>query len=249
MSEEVQYKERQRDEFREFYLTRDPDLRDRLIESHLSLAGHLARRFANRGESYDDLMQVASLALVNALERFDPATGFEFSTFATSTIIGELKRHFRDKGWSVRAPRRIQELYLEVSEAVARLSQELGRSPSVRELAESCSAAENDVIEALAAGSAYRPASLDAPGPDGETMSSRLGGDDEVLLGVERRAALSPHLERLPEREQIILQLRFVEGLTQSEIARRVGLSQMHVSRLLSGALAALRESYGSNAI
>jgi RNA polymerase sigma-B factor len=233
-----------RQDFVVFATSRDSVVRDRLIEAHLGLAEHLARRFAHRGEAYDDLVQVSSLALVKAVDRFDPDRGVEFTTFATRTIIGELKRHFRDRGWAVRAPRRIQELYLHVGQVVSTLSQELGRSPGIREIAKATGASEDDVIEALEAGQGYRSASLDAPGPDGESLGNRIGVDDTAFSDAEYRATLSPHMAKLPERERQILQLRFVEGLTQSEIADRIGISQMHVSRLLGRSLTALRASY-----
>jgi RNA polymerase sigma-B factor len=242
-----QRREEVREDFVMYASTRDPDVRNRLIEAHLGLAEHLARRFMHRGEAYDDLVQVSSLALVKAVDRFDPERGVEFSTFATRTIIGELKRHFRDRGWAVRAPRRIQELYLHIGQAIATLSQEKGRSPSIKEIAISTGATEDEVIEALEAGQGYRSASLDAPGPDGEALGSRLGVNDAAFSDAEHRAALSPHLARLPERDRQILILRFVEGLTQSEIADRVGISQMHVSRLLSRSLTALRSSYNGS--
>ncbi len=228
--------------FVEFAHDRAPDLRDRLIEAHIGLAEHLARRFTHRGEPYDDLAQVSSLGLIKAVDRFDPGRGVEFTTYATKTILGELKRHFRDKGWAVRAPRRIQELYLHLGQAIGQLSQELGRSPTIRELAAHTGASEDDVIEALEAGQAYRSASLDSAGPDEEGLGARLGVDDERFGDAEWRALLLPHLEKLAERDREILRLRFSEGLTQSEIASRIGISQMHVSRLLSRSLNTLRQ-------
>ncbi len=236
-------KEELRDAFAEYARTRAPEVRDRLIEAHLGLAGHLARRFAGRGEPYDDLVQVGSMALVKAVDRFDPERGVEFSTFATRTILGELKRHFRDRGWFVRAPRRIQELYLQIGQVVGTLTQELGRSPTIREIATATSVGEDDVIEALEAGQGYRSGSLDVVGPEGDTFGERLGDEDEALEDAERRAYLSPALEQLPARDRFILKLRFVDGLTQSEIAKQVGMSQMHISRLLSRSLQVLREA------
>ncbi|MCU1493811.1 MAG: polymerase, sigma 28 subunit, FliA/WhiG subfamily [Acidimicrobiaceae bacterium] len=229
---------------REYARSRDPELRDKIVSAHLGLVSALARRFAHRGEPLDDLAQAGAIGLINALDRFDPDLGFEFSAYATKTIIGEMKRHFRDKGWSVRAPRRVQELYLRIGQSVDEMSQRLGRSPTVRELAAETGASEQDVVEALEAGHAYRAASIDAPGPDDETMASRLGEVDHELAHAEHRMALLPHLERLPARERLILHLRFVEDLTQSEIAARVGISQMHVSRLISRSLAMLRAQY-----
>ncbi len=230
--------------FAEFARNRDPNLRSRLVEGHLGLAEYLARRFSNRGEPLDDLIQVASLGLLKAVDRFEPSRGVEFSTYATHTIVGELKRHFRDKGWAVRAPRRMQELYLRLGKVVSALSQELGRSPTIPELANEAQVSEEEVLEALEAGQAYRFSSLDATGSgdeDGDTLSSQLGAEDPQLLDAEHRAALSPLISRLPPREQTILQLRFFEGMTQSEIAGRLGISQMHVSRLLARSLGQLR--------
>jgi RNA polymerase sigma-B factor len=234
-----------RDIFLEFARTRDPKLRDELVGAHLGLAEYLARRFANRGEPLDDLVQVASLGLLKAIDRFDPDREVEFSTYATHTIVGELKRHFRDKGWAIRAPRRMQELYLRLGKVVATLGQELGRSPTIAELATEVQVSEEEVLEALEAGQAYRFASLDAPvgGEEGDTLGTRIGSDDVELEDAERRATLSPLLSRLPQREQAIVHLRFFEGLTQSEIATRLGISQMHVSRLLARSVAQLRSA------
>jgi RNA polymerase sigma-B factor len=242
----------QRDELREkfaqFAQTRDQALRDQLVAAHIGLAEYLARRFANRGEPLDDLVQVASLGLLKAVDRFDVTRGVEFSTYATHTIVGELKRHFRDRGWAIRAPRRMQELYLRLGKVIASLGQELGRSPTIAELAAETEASEEQVLEALEAGQAYRFASLDAPGgadSGGESFGTRLGGDDPGLDDAERRVTLSPLLAQLPPREQMILHLRFFEGLTQSEIAARLGISQMHVSRLLTRSMAQLRSAAG----
>jgi RNA polymerase sigma-B factor len=227
--------------FREFSTTRDPRLRDRLIESHLGLARHLANRFSGRGESVEDLTQVASMALIGAVDRFDPDRGVEFSTFATRTILGELKRHFRDKGWFVRAPRRIQELYLQVGETTGTLAQSLGRSPTIREIATAIGTSEDEVLEALEAGQGYRSESLDAPGPDGVALGEHFGGEDAALPGADERFMLAPLLKSLTPRERLIVHLRFTEGLTQSEIATQIGISQMHVSRLLAKSLDTLR--------
>ena len=233
-----------RKKFVDFAASRAPELRDELVEAHLGLAEYLARRFSNRGEPLDDLVQVASVGLLKAVDRFDPERAVEFSTYATHTIVGELKRHFRDKGWAVRAPRRMQELYLRLGKIVSSLSQELGRSPTIPELAAEAQVSEEEVLEALEAGQAYRFASLDAPSPgddEGEGMGAHLGQEDKGLAEAEHRAALSPLISKLPEREQTILHYRFFEGLTQSEIAGRLGISQMHVSRLLARSLAQLR--------
>ena len=238
-----------RDELREQFIAfahgRDASLRDELVAAHLGLAEYLARRFANRGEPLDDLVQVASLGLIKAVDRFDPERGVEFSTYATHTIVGELKRHFRDKGWAIRAPRRMQELYLQLGKVVGTLSQELGHSPTIAELAAEVEVSEEEVLEALEAGQAYRSASLDAPvgNEEGETLGAHLGEEDVSLADVESRATLSPLLAQLPPRERLILHLRFFEGLTQSEIATRLNISQMHVSRLLARSVSELRNA------
>ncbi|HVM02094.1 MAG TPA: SigB/SigF/SigG family RNA polymerase sigma factor [Acidimicrobiales bacterium] len=246
MTFDADQREDLRRKFAEYAETRSPATRDHLVEAHLGLAEYLARRFSNRGEPLDDLVQVASVGLLKAVDRFDPERGVEFSTYATHTIVGELKRHFRDKGWAVRAPRRMQELYLRLGKIVSSLSQELGRSPTIPELASEAQVSEEEVLEALEAGQAYRFASLDAPSPgddDGDSMSSHLGEEDAGMIDAEHRVALSPLLAQLPQREQTILHLRFFEGMTQSEIAGRLGISQMHVSRLLARSLAQLRDA------
>jgi|HubBroStandDraft_1064217.scaffolds.fasta_scaffold123168_2 RNA polymerase sigma-B factor len=227
--------------FRDLTVTQDPKVRDELITRHLGLAHHLARRFSGRGESHDDLVQVASLALVKAVDHFDPERGVQFSTFATTCIIGELKRHFRDRGWAVRAPRRIQELWLEIGQTIDRLSQELGHPPTVPELAAAIDTTEAAVLEAMEAGRGYRSASLDAPDDNAQTLADSIGSDDERISHVEDRSVLAAALEALPERDQVIIRLRFIDGLTQLEIAKRLGVSQMHVSRLLAATLNQLR--------
>jgi RNA polymerase sigma-B factor len=242
MSTEERDHEDLRATFVEFFASRDPALRDQLIEAHLYLARHLARRMTNRGQPYEDLVQVASIGLINAVDRFDPERGVEFSTYATKTILGELKRHFRDRGWAVRAPRRVQELYLELGQVVDQLSQKYGRSPTIKELAAETGASEDGVIEALEAGRAYRSTSLDSPGSsDDGGLLMLLGVEDSELASAEWRTVLLPHLEALPERERTIIQMRFVSGMTQSDIAMKIGLSQMHVSRLLARTIETLR--------
>ena len=223
----------------------DPEAREELITSHLGLAQQLARRFLHRGEPLEDLVQVASVALVKSVDRFDPGRGVDFPAFATRTIIGELKRHFRDKGWAVRASRRVQELYLELGHATSTLVQQLGRNPTVAELAEATGASEEAVLEAIEAGQGYRAASIDATESEDDPLAARLGSNDSNYDSVEDRVVLGPALATLPAREQSILRMRFVEGLTQSEIAVAVGVSQMHVSRLLSSSLEKLREGIG----
>ncbi len=223
--------------------TRRRQLRDELITEHLPLAEHLARRFRDRGEAYDDLVQVANLALIKAVDRYESDRNSDFVSFAVPTIMGELRRHFRDTGWSVRMPRRLQERYQQVSKAISALSQQLGRAPAPSEIAEHLGVALGDVHEGLQAGNAYRSSSLEdvLQGSDSLTVSDTLGTDDRELSDVEDRAELRPLLRTLPEREQHLLALRFVHGLTQSHIARELGISQMHVSRLLTQALQRVR--------
>ncbi|MET9772764.1 RNA polymerase sigma factor SigF [Streptomyces sp. NPDC006367] len=220
------------------------ELRNRLVRMHLPLVEHLARRFRNRGEPLDDLTQVATIGLIKSVDRFDPDRGVEFSTYATPTVVGEIKRHFRDKGWAVRVPRRLQELRLSLTTATAELSQLHGRSPTVHELAEKLAISEEEVLEGLESANAYSTLSLDVPDTDDESpaVADTLGAEDEALEGVEYRESLKPLLEDLPPREKRILLLRFFGNMTQSQIAQEVGISQMHVSRLLARTLAQLRE-------
>jgi RNA polymerase sigma-B factor len=229
--------------FVELAHTGDTALRDQLVAAHLGLAHQLARRFANRGEPQDDLVQVASMALVKAVDRFDPEVGVKFSTFAVKCIVGELKRHFRDRGWAVRAPRRIQELYLELGHEIDRLSQELGRAPTVPELAAAVGTSEEAVLEAIEAGRGYRTASLDAPDGESHTLSESIGTEDSHFSLIDDRSVLATALEQLAPRERAILGLRFGEGLTQSEIAARMGVSQMQISRILAASIERLRAS------
>ena len=221
--------------------------RERLVEQYIGLVEFLARRFRNRGEPLEDLVQVGTIGLLKAIDRFDLEREVEFSTYATPTIVGELKRHFRDKGWAVRVPRRLQELHLELTKTVNRLGQELGRSPTVAEIAEAAGTTEENVLEGLEIAQAYNFTSLDAPidSDDGgsTTFADQLGSEDEQLENLEYRASLAPEMEKLPERERRILYLRFFKGMTQSEIAGRLGISQMHVSRLLNRTLIRLRDA------
>lgn len=227
-----------------FAAARDPLLRDQLVTENLGLARRLAHRFTHRGQPYDDLAQVASIALIKAVDRYDPERNVKFSTFATGTIIGELKRHFRDRGWSVRAPRRIQELYLELGTTIESLGHGLGRSPMVSELAKATGASEEEIVEAMEAGQGYRSASLDAPGAAGATLGDSLAAEDAAITSVDERSVLDPALASLPARNRVIMRLRFIDGLSQCEIASRVGISQMHVSRLLATSLSQLREAF-----
>ncbi len=245
MSLDEAEREHLRERFRELQETGDQAIRDELIEAHLRLAEHLARRFNNRGVPLEDLIQVASLGLVKAVERFEPERGLEFSTFATPTIVGELKRHFRDKGWAVRVPRRIQELHVEINGLVGTLTQRLGRSPTIEELARASGTSEEEVLEAMEAAQAYRSASIDAPSGGEESglgLAGQLGDDDDNLFAAENKMLVSTLIETLPKREQLLMRLRFYEGMTQTQIADRLGISQMHVSRLLARSLAQLRD-------
>lgn len=221
--------------------------REKLVAQFLGLVEFLARRFRNRGEPLEDLVQVGTIGLLKAIDRFDLEREVEFSTYATPTIVGELKRHFRDKGWAVRVPRRLQELHLELTKIVSTLGQELGRSPTPAEIATYANLTEEQVLEGLEIAQAYNFASLDAPidSEDGGSTSfaDQLGSEDEALDNLEYRASLAPEMDKLPERERRILYLRFFKGMTQSEIADRLGISQMHVSRLLNRTLMKLREA------
>jgi RNA polymerase sigma-B factor len=221
---------------------RDERARSELVERTLPLARTLARRYANKGETLDDLEQVAALGLVKAIERFDLDREVRFTTFAVPTIAGEIKRHFRDRGWMVRVPREVQELSARLTIQRERLTRELGRSPTVPELARAAEAGIEQVLEALGAADAYRALSLDEPLGDGLDALDSLGGPDIGFERVEQRHLLRSGLEHLPAREREILHLRFYEGLTQREIARRVGVSQMHVSRLIRRSIESLRE-------
>jgi RNA polymerase sigma-B factor len=222
-------------------------VRARLIELYIPLAEYLARRFRNRGEQLDDLVQVANLGLIKSVDGYDASRGAAFISYAIPMIVGELKRHFRDKGWDVRVPRRLQELRLEITKVSGDLAQDLGRSPTVADLATRLQVSEEEIIEGLDCGQAYRALSLDAPvgsdsdgGPAG--IGDLLGGVDPDMENVEHRESLRPLLATLPVREQKIIAMRFFGNLTQSQIAAELGISQMHVSRLLAQALRILRE-------
>jgi RNA polymerase sigma-B factor len=214
-------------------------LRQHLVEAQLPLVHHLAQRFRGRGEPYDDLVQVGTIGLLNAVDRFDPERG-SFTGFAVPTILGEIRRHFRDRGWALRVPRRLQELGRQVSEAREILTQQLGRSPTVQEIAQQLDADPDLVLEALDTASVYATVPLPSTPEEGEMAP--LGFIDSGLELVEQRATLRPLLARLPARERTILALRFVRGMSQSQIAAEVGVSQMHVSRLITRSLAVLRD-------
>jgi RNA polymerase sigma-B factor len=220
--------------------------RDGLVSLHLPLVEHCARRFRNRGEPFEDLVQVGTIGLIKSIDRFQVERGVEFSTYATPTIIGEIKRHFRDKGWAIRVPRRLQELRMQIGATTAELTQTLGRSPTPRELAEALDCSVEEIVEGIESSNAYSTLSLDATddsSDDGVSMLDMMGLDDAELEQIEIRESIKPLLEALPSREKRILLLRFFKNKTQSEIAAEIGVSQMHVSRLLSRTLDQLRSS------
>jgi RNA polymerase sigma-B factor len=224
----------------------DEAAREELVVMYRPLAEYLARRFYGRGEPIEDLVQVATIGLIKAIDRFDLSREVKFSTYATATIVGELKRHFRDKGWALRVPRRLQEAGLKVGNAVAELSQDLGRAPTVREIGERTELTEEEVLEAMETVHAYSTASLDAAtDEEGVTSLQKLGAEDESFELLERWTTVAPALRELPARERRILYLRFFRGLTQTQIAEELGISQMHVSRLLSRTLTVLRHAVG----
>lgn len=221
-------------------------LRDELVIRCLPLAEHIARRFDGRGELHDDLVQVARVGLVNAVDRFDVSRGSDFISFAVPTIMGEVRRHFRDTGWAVRVPRRMKELHLALSKTTGALSQRLGRPPTVKELSAELDLDPDEVSQGLVAGNAYQTVSVDTTvGNRGEDLPlvEVLGDFDSALQNVEDHEALRPLLEALPERERTVLLYRFFGNLTQTQIADKLGISQMHVSRILARTLAQLREN------
>jgi RNA polymerase sigma-B factor len=222
----------------------DVAARQALIERHLEFVRRLARRYARRGEQLEDLTQVGCVGLIKAIDRFDGSFGANLTTYAAPNILGEIKRHFRDRGWSVRVPREIQELNVKLTRVVDELTTKLGRSPSVVELSSATGASAEQVLEALESSSAYSAVSLSEspdPGEEGGGPMETLGEEDEHFEQSEQRITLATGIQRLPGRERTILHLRFFEGLTQSEIADRIGISQMHVSRLIRNSLDRMR--------
>ena len=239
-------REKTRELFATFTKTRDGKLREELVVAHLNLVRYLAVRFANRGEALDDLIQVGTVGLIKAIDRFDTGRGVEFTTYATPTIIGEIKRYFRDKGWAVRVPRRLQELNLAVNRAVENVSVELGRAATVSDLAARLGATDEEIIEAQELGQAYNLLSLDSElSVDGEakatTLLDYLGREDPQLALLEDKANLERAFDILDRRERIIIFLRFYENMSQTEVAKRLNVSQMHVSRLQQRALEKLK--------
>jgi RNA polymerase sigma-B factor len=239
-----------RELLRRYHEHGDLEARERLIEQYLPLVRSLARRYSYRGELLEDLIQVGCIGLIKAIDRFDIERGVELTTYATPNIIGEIKRHFRDKGWSVRVPRGLQELNARLSRLIEELTVQLERSPTIPELAKAAGVTEEEVLEALETGQAYATLSLSAPAAGQENSDldplESLGQEEHEYEVSEDRAVLAPGLRVLDERERKILHLRFFEGLTQSQIAQQVGISQMHVSRLIRRSLEKMRDEIAS---
>lgn len=238
-------KERTRQLFKRYKLRGDEDARDQLVTSHLNLVRFLAYKFKNRGEPVDDLIQVGTIGLIKAIDRFDIERGLEFTTYATPTILGEIKRHFRDKGWSVRVPRRLQELSAKVNQATDELTQILQRSPKIDEIAAHLGVSVDEVLEAMESGEAYSsvPLETDNSGDDdAPSVIDRYGEEDKQLSGSDDRIVLHEVLSGFTPKEQEVIRLRFIDGLTQIEIAKHMGISQVQVSRLLRRTLKRMQE-------
>lgn len=240
-----------KNEIRELFIsyteTRDPKVKNALVDAHMDLVHSLARRFANRGEPLDDLVQVASIGLLKAIDRFDPSREVQFSTYAVPTIVGELKRYFRDRASTIRLPRGLRERTYKLNAAIQQYSQEHGRPPNISEIASATGISEEEVIEGLEGAEASSVASLDTTSDNGEmSLLDVLGDEDKSLNNLDERLSLAGAMSGLDTREQNLLYLRFVEGLSQTEIAGRLGISQMHVSRLLRRALMTLRQDLTS---
>ncbi|HEV2723741.1 MAG TPA: SigB/SigF/SigG family RNA polymerase sigma factor [Thermoleophilaceae bacterium] len=235
-----------RELLRRYHEGGDPSAREALVERHLPLVLSLALRYAGRAEPIDDIEQVGAIGLIKAIDRFELEREVSLATYATPNVVGEIKRHFRDKGWAIRVPRALQELNAKMSSTIDQLTSRLGRSPSIAEIADSLSTTPEEVLEAIEVGSAYTTLSLSGPvGEDAADPLEAIGDEDVGFERTENRAALAPALARLPQRERDILRMRFEEGLPQTQIAERVGLSQMHVSRLIRRSLAAMRDDLG----
>jgi RNA polymerase sigma-B factor len=236
---------------RRYHEEGDLQARERLIEQYMSLVRSLARRYSYRGEQLEDLVQIGAIGLIKAIDRFDLERGVELTTYATPNIIGEIKRHFRDKGWSVRVPRGLQELNVQLSRLMEQLTVQLGRTPTIPELAKAAGAQEEDVLEALESGRAYSSLSLSSGGgSDGDDDLDPLesiGTEEHQYQVSEDRAVLAPGFKALDDRERKILQLRVFDGLTQSQIAQQVGISQMHVSRLIRRSPEKIREEIAAD--
>ena len=239
-------KERTHELFRLYKEKGDEEARDQLIVSHLNLVRFLASKFKNRGEPLDDLVQVGTIGLIKAIDRFDPERGLEFTTYATPTILGEIKRHFRDKGWYIRVPRRLQELSAKVNQATDELTVELQRSPSVEEIAAKLGVGAEEILEAMESSGAYTSVSLEAGGSseddEAPALIDRLGSVDEDLDASDDRMVIDDAISDFSPREQEIVRMRFIDGLTQVEIAKRLGVSQVQVSRLLRRTLRKIQD-------
>jgi RNA polymerase sigma-B factor len=224
---------------------KDQAAREELITRYLPLVRSLARRFASRGQPVEDLVQVGSIGLIKAIDRFDLERGVELSTYATPTILGEIKRYFRDKGWAVKVPRALQDLNIRLNRVMESLTVELHRSPTIGELAVATGASEEEVVEALESGRAYSSVSIFSGGPEDDESTNLLdclGMEEEAYEVFEQRRVLAPAMEHLDPRERLIIHLRFFEGMTQTQVAARIGISQMHVSRLIRKSIENLRQ-------
>jgi RNA polymerase sigma-B factor len=239
--------ETDRELLRRYHEDGDPAAREVLVERHLPLVRSLARRYAGRGESLEDIEQVGAIGLIKAIDRYELSREVALTTYATPNVVGEIKRHFRDKGWAIRVPRALQELNGKMGPTIERLTSKLGRSPSISEIAAEFETTTEQVLEALEAGSAYAPLSLSAPpaGEDELDPMETIGSEDVEYERTDDRTSLEPALAALPDREREILRMRFEEGLTQTQIAERVGISQMHVSRLIRRSLERMRTQLG----
>ena len=239
-------RERDRELLKRYHEDGDASAREQLIERHLPLVRSLARRYAGRGEALEDIEQVGAIGLIKAIDRFELSREVSLATYATPNVVGEIKRHFRDKGWAIRVPRALQELNASMSGAIERLTGRLSRSPTIAEIAEDLKTTPEQVLEAMEVGSAYATVSLSAHSADEDLDPlETIGSEDEDFERSEDRADLAPALNALPPREREILRMRFEEGLPQTQIAERVGLSQMHVSRLIRKSLGAMRDELG----
>jgi RNA polymerase sigma-B factor len=233
----------QRDLLRAVQMGHDPNARGRLIEDNLALVRAMARRYAGRGEQYEDLVQIGTIGLIKAIDRFDPERGVELQSYAIPMIVGEIKRHFRDRSWAVHVPRRLKELNLQLMSLMEHLNSSLGRSPTIAELAKAAGVETEEVVEALEAGQAYTALSLSVPiGDDPDTeLGDTLADPEAIYEGADDRDLIARGLDSLDPRSRKIVELRFFSGLSQSEIAREIGVSQMHVSRLLRQSLEKVR--------
>ena len=239
-------KERTHELFRRYKENGDMDAREKLVMSHMNLVRFLANKFKNRGEPLDDLVQVGYLGLLKAIDRFDPSRGLEFTTYATPTILGEIKRHFRDKGWSVRVPRRLQELSAKVNQATDKLTTELQRSPKIEEIADYLGASVDEVLEAMESSSAYSSVPLEGStnpeADDAPSVIDRYATEDSALAFTDDRLVIEDALKSFSPREREVIELRFLQGMTQIEIAERLGISQVQVSRLLRRTLKKIQD-------